>query len=73
MKIIELLKKIDCGEIKDGTIFHGGDLFYKMIVADKKLFVINETLRELTLVDSELIGNFITQNYDIYEYKKIME
>ena len=72
MKMVTLLKKIDNEEVKNETLFHGGDLFYKIIVIDKKLFIINENIRELTLIDSKLIGNFITNNYELYEYKKVL-
>lgn len=73
MKMVTLLKKINSDEIKNGTIFHGGDLLYKMIVIDKNLYVINEISKELVLFDSKNIGSFIANNYDIYEYKKILE
>lgn len=73
MKMVTLLKKINNDEIKNGTIFHGGDLFYKLIVIDRKLYVIHEMKKELVLFDSMYIGDFIANNYDIYEYKKILE
>lgn len=72
MKIIELLKKIENKEIKNGAIFHGGDLFYRLIVIDKNLYVINEITKNLSLLESGYIGNFIVENYEFYEYKKII-
>lgn len=73
MKMVTLLKKINSDEIKNGTVFHGGDLFYKMILIDKNLYLINEISKQLELFDSKHIGDFIANNYDIYEYKKVLE
>ena len=73
MNIIELLKKIENKEIKSGAIFHGGDLLYNLIVIDKKLYIINEIAKDLQLLDSKIIGNFIVKNYKLYEYKKVID
>lgn len=73
MNIIEVLKKIDTNEIKEGTIFHGGDLFYNLIVIEKKLYVINTITKELSLLASNIIGNFIVKDYKLYVYKKIVD
>lgn len=73
MNIIEVLKKIDTNEIKEGTIFHGGDLFYNLIVIEKKLYVINTITKELSLLASNIIGNFIVNDYKLYVYKKIVD
>lgn len=73
MNIVELLEKIENGEIKDDTIFYGGDLFYKLIVVDKKLYVLNTHCNEFQLVDSHLIGSFIKNKYKIYEYKMVLD
>lgn len=72
MNIVELLKKISEKEIEDGSIFHGGDLFYKLIVLDGDLYVINELTKQLQLLESHHIGNFIRENYSLYEYKKVI-
>jgi len=73
MNIVELLEKIENGEIKDDTIFYGGDLFYKLIVVGKKLYVLNTRCNEFKLVDSHLIGSFIKNKYKIYEYKMVLD
>lgn len=73
MNIVELLEKISKKEIKDGTIFHGGDLFYNLIVIDGDLYVINEIKKELQILESHYIGNLIKENYTIYEYKKVID
>ncbi len=73
MNIIELLKKIYNGEIKDDTIFYGGDLFYKLIVVDKKLYIVNTRTLDLEPVESDLIVSFVVNNYKIYEYKMVLD
>ena len=73
MKIQELLIKIKNEEIKDGRIFHGGDFFWKLIVIDKKLYLINELSKSLVLFDSDDIGSCLKNDYDFYEYKKVLE
>ncbi len=73
MDIIELLKKIYNGEIKDDTIFYGGDLFYKLIVVDKKLYIVNTRTLDLEPVESDLIVSFVVNNYKIYEYKMVLD
>lgn len=73
MKIEELLKEIEKGNVKDGALFHGGDFFYPMIVSDKKLYLLNTMKNGFVLVDSSDIAHFIVNNYEIYPYKKIME
>ena len=73
MNIIELLKKIYNGEIKDGTIFWGGDLFYKLTVVNKKLYIVNTHTLNLKSVESDLIGNFVANKYKIYEYKMVLD
>ena len=73
MKITELLIKINNNEIKNGAIFHGGDLFYNLIVIDSTLYVINEITKNLNMLDSKTIGNFIDKQYELYEYKKVID
>lgn len=73
MNIIELLEKISEGKIKDGSLFHGGDLFYNLIVLNKNLYVINEMTKQIELLESHHIGNFILKNYLLYEYKKVIK
>ena len=73
MNIIEVLKKIENNEIKEGTIFHGGDLFYNLIVIKKELYVINTTTKVLYLLGSNTIGNFIVNDYKLYMYKKVVD
>lgn len=73
MTMLEILKKIDSEEIKDGTMFHGGDLFYNLIVIDKTLYVINEMSKNITPLESEIIGRYITNNTMLYEYKKVID
>lgn len=73
MDIVELLKKISEGKIKNGSLFHGGDLFYNLIVLDSDLYVINEITKQIYLLESHHIGNFILNNYKLYEYKKVID
>lgn len=72
MKMIELLKKINNNEIKDGMMFYGGDLFYNLIVVNKDLYVINTHTRQLSILGSHIIGRFIEENIVLYEYKMII-
>lgn len=72
MKMAELLKKINNKEIKDGTMFYGGDLFYNLIVVDRDLYVINTHTRQLSILESHIIGRFIEENVILYEYKMII-
>lgn len=72
MNILELLKKINSDEIEDGSIFHGGDLFYKLIVLDRNLYVINEMAKKIEILESHYIGYFIDKNYTLYQYKKVI-
>lgn len=73
MKMLDLLKKIENGEIKDGAKFYGGDLFYDLIVVDKRLYLIKTDFKELKIVDSKLIGSFIVNDYNLYEYKMVVD
>lgn len=71
--MLDLLKKIENGEIKDGAKFYGGDLLYDLIVVEKRLCLIKTNCMELKLVDSKLIGNFIANDYNLYEYKMVVD
>lgn len=73
MKMLDLLKKIESGEIKDGAKFYGGDLLYDLVVVEKRLCLIKTNCMELKLVDSKLIGNFIANDYNLYEYKMVLD
>ena len=73
MNIVELLKKIENKEIKEGAMFCGGDLFYDLVVIDKSLYIIQTTTKEIKLLESRYIGNFIEKNYELYEYKKVLD
>lgn len=73
MQIIDLLKKIENGEIKDATLFYGGDLFYKLIVIDKNIYILNTNKKEFQLANSKLIGNFIKNEYKLFEYKMVID
>lgn len=68
MKIEELLKEIEKGNVKDGALFHGRGFFYPMIVSDKKLYLLNTMRNGFVLVDSSDIAHFIVNNYEIYPY-----
>ena len=73
MKIIEILKKIENREIKGGSMFHGGDLFYNLVVIDKSLYIIQTDTKEIKLLESKYIGKFIENNTEFYEYKKVLD
>ena len=73
MKITNLLNKIANGEIENDSIFYvNGDFFYNLIVVDGDLYVINTRTKQLTLLESHIIGRFIEANIVLYEYKMII-
>ena len=73
MKIIELLKEIKKGNIHDGAIFHGGDCFYPMIVSNQRLYFLNTIKNEFMIVDSYDIAHLIEEDYEMYQFKKVIE
>lgn len=66
MNIIDLLAKIESGEIKTGTtVYVDGDFFYNLIVIDKSLYVIQEMTKQLELLESQHIGRFIRDDVEL--------
>ena len=76
MKVIDLLKELENGEINESIYYVNGDFFYDLIVIDKNLYVINTMTKQLELLQSKYISKFIRDNVELLRldnFEEILE
>ena len=70
MNIIELLFKIESGEVKDGVVVSCSQFLGFLTVYKKELYFINLHTKQLEILSSKYIGDSIKGNYSFYVLEK---